>query len=291
MRSLFRHAGLSLCVPFLLYALFSSCSLDIEFPERYALLYGVADYPGAANDLNYTDDDAAAMAALFTEKGFTSVKLFTDSTATFSSMQDEISQLNIPENSLFVFYYSGHGLKSGETEYIFPYDYETNGAVSDDQLGALLATVPCRKKVVIIDACNSGGFIGEGYSVDAYPDNWDGGSFYASSIADTIYNYLSVPSSSGIPYSEAVVLAAAGAEEFSYEGSDIMHGYFTYGLLEASGKGDADGDGYLSTLEMYKHARNFVTRYTFTITADPESGPYLPHISGGPVDFILFEAD
>jgi uncharacterized caspase-like protein len=267
-------------------SVYGSCSLDISFPERHALIYGVADYAGVNNDLKYTDDDALAMKALFESKGFTSVSLGIDTEASRSAIREALATMNIPRNSLFVFYFAGHGEEIGEDEYIIPSDAvigESETYISDDELGSWLAGVQVNKKVVILDTCFSGGFIGEGYSVDAYPDNWDGGKLFSSSLAESIQRYLSSPSSSDIPYSEAIVMAASGSDEKAVEGPSAGggHGYFTYGLLESSDRGDSNNDGYLSTLEMYAFASDYVT----------SSNYYLPHISGGPVDFILFNAD
>ncbi len=278
---------------FVIMTVFLSCSLDISFPERHALIYGVANYANI-NDLNYTDDDAVAMKELFESKGFTSVSMNTNADATLSDIRNDIAGMSIPRNSLFVFYFSGHGGKVGENEYIIPQDAVSGDIetyISDDQLGSWLAEIPVSKKVVIIDACNSGGFIGEGYAVDAYPDNWDGGKLFSSSLSESVESYLSTPSASDIPYSSAIVMTAAGADEVSVESSGAGggHGYFTYGLLEASSKGDSNNDGYISTLEMYAFARDYVASSYYIV--EMESIYYLPHISGGSVDFILFNAD
>jgi len=263
-----------------------SCSVDIDFPERYALVYGVADYPYGYNNLNYTDDDAESMWDLLEEKGYTVISK-TDSEVTASAIQDDIEGLDVPKNALLLFYFSGHGTSDDDESYIVCYDDTGSDVafISGTTLASWLAEVPCNKKVVMLDSCYAAGLIGEGYSVDGYPDDWDGGSSFAFSLSETIENYFSSPSSNGISYDEAIVLAAAGSDEESFEGGDIGHGYFTYGLLRGAIHGDDDGDGYISTLELYDYARDYIRGIVFN-----DGAYYLPHISGGPVDFILFEA-
>ncbi|ADK81427.1 caspase family protein [Sediminispirochaeta smaragdinae] len=266
-----------------------SCSVDINFPERYALVYGVADYPDGYNDLTYTVNDADSMADLFEEKGYI-VRKRTDSEVTASAIQSDIEALDVPKNALLLFYFSGHGTSDDDESYIVCCNDTGSDAafISGTTLASWLAKVPCNKKVVILDSCYAAGLIGEGYSEDGYPDDWDGGSSFAFSLSETIENYFSSPSSSGISYDDAIVLAAAGSDEKSFEGGTVGHGYFTYGLLRGAVHGDDDGDGYLSTLELYDYARDYIEGLSF-LTTDGTVHYYLPHISGGPVDFILFE--
>lgn len=65
-------------------------------------------------------------------------------------------------NDISYFYFSGHGSRLGNTSYICPVDMTTfvDSAISVDELESALSTIP-GTKVVFLDSCYSGGFIGK----------------------------------------------------------------------------------------------------------------------------------
>jgi hypothetical protein len=215
-----------------------------------------------------------------------------------------------PEDT-FLFYYSGHGTQDAQatTEYIVPYGsvYSTGATswavdtarlVSQGELAAMLDSLPTSRTVVILDSCNSGGFIGNTLEVDRVPRTYAGVTMGISAqvISRAISNYAAFPGTAdGIsPYGGSIVIAAAGADEFSYEGvtlpdgTPLNHGVMTYFLLHAA-SADLDGDGAVTTMELYAFLKA-------GIDTDWNSDPgviyygetFSPHISGGPVDWVLF---
>lgn len=111
---------------------------------------------------------------------------------------------------------------------------------------------------------------------------------YFSAFATALSNFgsLLVANASASGAKTPIVLSAAGTNESSYDGTVAMqHGVFTYYLLQAATNGDGNGDGVVTTTEAYA--------YTFAaIKAQWDSDPYviafLPHISGGTRDLVLF---
>jgi len=114
-------------------ALLASCTFDLDY-DRYAIVYGVSDYP-TVQDLTSTDDDANDMSDLLLSQGFDVILRVTDDSN--QDQTDPPSPPNIDEASydqldrdfqtvagqgdlddLFVFYFSGHGtqLSAGSTE-------------------------------------------------------------------------------------------------------------------------------------------------------------------------------
>jgi len=88
--------------------------LDKDAPKaaKYALVIGISNYAGTANDLNYCDDDATDWAAFLQGKGYTVTKLL-DLAATKSAIESALNTLasrSIAGNEIF-FIYSGHGSK------------------------------------------------------------------------------------------------------------------------------------------------------------------------------------
>jgi len=65
-------------------------------------------------------------------------------------------------NDISYFYFSGHGALVGNTSYICPADLTSfaNSAISVDELESALSAIP-GIKVVFLDSCYSGGFIGK----------------------------------------------------------------------------------------------------------------------------------
>ena len=209
----------------LLAVLPAGCAWEPELPERFALIYGVADYP--VNPLKFPDDDAQALHGLFLAKGFSpdGTILRTNAAATKTQLEADIDALaaRAGRDSLFVFYFYGHGGQDSADgpeppptdaldDYIYLYDGAgiQQGGLRDDELMARISRIPSRQKVVIIDACNSGGFIGWSPGVDTVPPDYGGykpGALAYS--AQSFAQYFARPRGGDIPYHEAIVIAAA----------------------------------------------------------------------------------
>ena len=82
------------------------------------------------------------------------------------------------------------------------------------------------------------------------------------------------------------MLAAAGEQEFSWESLSFQHGVFTYFLLESATSGDRNSDGFVTVSEAYDYVRRSIDdRWNATSFYDER---FAPHLSGGPVDYVLF---
>ena len=107
----------------------------------------------------------------------------------------------VGSNDLFVFYFSGHGMQVTGTppvEYIVPEGGVSGGygipanSVSDTELGSFLGPISTKRKVVILDTCNSGGFIGNTLEADSIPTASGGsaGGISPQTLAQALSNYL-----------------------------------------------------------------------------------------------------
>ena len=289
-----------------------SCTLPATQLAGVALVYGVSVYDsdyaeGVGNNLTYSDDDAVAVAAMLSASGY-QVTLRIDAQATLENLAADIEQTVglIAENGNFVFYFSGHGVSSfvgaadgAENEpgvqnrfdeWIFLYgsaDYDSitdlSKALSDDGMRELFSPVPTSRKMVLIDACNSGGFIGSQLDIDAIPQDSDASAREGLLAAlETYAAFLREPTSD-LPASDTLIIAAAGEQEDTYEYTTYGHGVFTYHLLNAPAEGDLNQDGFVTTVECYAYVSGMVE-------ATWESIAFQPRISGGPVDFALFRS-
>jgi uncharacterized caspase-like protein len=260
----------------------AACGQEVSLPAQYALVYG-SDYQGSpvGPPLDFPDDDARAIADILASKGY-AVTRQTNSGATSTQLETDIASLSATaeKDSTFVFYFSGHGHSIGGSEYIV---FHNGVFVSDNDLMRIISRVPSRQKVLVIDACYSGGFIGDFPGVDTE------GSSPISSAAEAFGKYFANTAAGDIAYTEAIVLAAAGASELSYEaGGYYNHGVFTYFLLQTPRRADANRDGLVTASEAYYFAKNAVA--DVWNSRNPAFSFY-PHISGGAMDFVLFEAD
>jgi uncharacterized caspase-like protein len=299
----------------------SGCTLELDY-DKYAVVFGVAEYDPAWGtnppNLKYTDDDVWAMEDLLNQQGF-EVTPYThvDSAATLAQLQIDFADVasKATSDDLFLFYYSGHGGQiapglpgDSETvpnsdsndEWIFLYDSykstlpppeytDLTKTINDDELATLLRTIPCVRKIVILDACNSGGFIGNVLEKDGILSDFSFGSdgiFTNLSNAVNLYTNFD-GDKSDIPSTDALVIAASGEREESYEGL-YDHGVMTYFLLKSATKGDLNRDGYITVSESYYYIyKNINTNWNNTTSALIYD-VFFPRVSGGPIDYILF---
>jgi hypothetical protein len=213
-------------------------------------------------------------------------------------------------NDVLVIYFAGHGTQDNSPspphEYFNPYGsvmmYIPNGkynyfplfSARDDDLRAALGSFRTPRKVLILDTCNSGGFIGNSLEVDRIQDPYTGGWPPVTPVTwiEAISNYASMQASpTGLSPYGAQVLSAAGRDELSYETSTLGHGVMTYYLLQGlqGSRADLNNDGHVTVLEAYSYAKAGIEN---NWNSDPgvigASAAFEPHVSGGPVDFVLF---
>lgn len=149
--------------------------------NKYAIVIGISDYPGTANDLSYADDDAQSMYdALTTIYRFPpeNIHLLIDSEAetsddleaTHDKIVDAIEEVKgiAGSDSEVFFFFSGHGAKGtaddGDSERtdesIVCYDKDrTNLAfLWDGELKDLFKDFPTTSRIIFVfDSCVSGG--------------------------------------------------------------------------------------------------------------------------------------
>lgn len=328
----------------------AGCTVNVDMPQSYALIYGIAEYSDTGiGDLTYTDDDAEDMAALLGRKGYDVSLTRTDAEATLDQFEEDVATLAAtlrPSDRLFV-YLSGHGLGNGQTEEYsaaieqhlaeLPSDGEPYGqfaadeyfffygampwagddtiaeGVSDDELRGLLSTIPAQQKIVVIDGCHSGGFVGDGSFADTVPQDYQGTAAGAglSDLGAAITLGLRGPvwsddggtggadgsgaeAISDLPASQYFVLTAAGERDFSWETSVLENGVFTEYFLESASGGDANNDGYITLSEAYLWAsRRIEEEFNDVVVSvtGQENDRFMPRLSGSTADVVLFEAD
>lgn len=137
-------------------------------PRVYAVMVGVSDYGGAANNLAFTDEDARKLAETLQREGSLNDAsiVLTNAEATVEGVRSAFARVAAqagPED-MFLFFFSGHGNQTdvgvsglepdGKSETILLRD----GEISDTEMGQLFSGLNTRLSLLVIDACFSGGF-------------------------------------------------------------------------------------------------------------------------------------
>ncbi|MCR4707244.1 MAG: caspase family protein [Clostridiales bacterium] len=253
------------------------------FKGFQALLVGQT-YPGDPDgELLGCDKDAETMADLLGVLKLTEYKPVTQQVnKSWADAQAELKRLaeSASEKSTTLFYYSGHGNSGGKLVF--------DDIVEPGELRVLLDDIP-GQKIVLIDACNSGGMIGrgEGESAEQFVESFL--SAFTSGISSRSGNAFE---NDGGEY--AVLVACNGTQlsntlRYTYGDGDYF-GLFTGTLECAAGEtgrmaewytsfpetmvknmyhpeampGDKDGDGLLTLAEAYGYVYNSVDLFCQT---------------------------
>ncbi|MFO7608863.1 MAG: caspase family protein [Candidatus Krumholzibacteriia bacterium] len=119
---------------------------------KYALVIGISDYAGTANDLTYCDDDAVDWRNYLQGQGYT-VTMLLDLNATKAAIEAAVANLvslSIAGNEI-AFAYSGHGSRGNLVSADLYY-------VSSAWFGGMFANVGSTKMAFNFDACQIGAF-------------------------------------------------------------------------------------------------------------------------------------
>lgn len=266
-----------------------------NFSEFRALVISNSYSNDIHNTLVNTIYDADDMNSAFSFLGYVSSQY---ENQTRSQILDLIEgyETTSRQEDVLLFYFSGHGgvdesgrsflVPYADPDYVYLYPQELLGALSE---------VP-GKKIVILDICNSGGFLfDDGYTVDVLPDAYA----QPDLLRPLSESFSKLFSAEGYDpyYEDIVVMSAAGALEESWEGDGIQNGFFTYYLLKGLGfdhdsitvsaeiPADRDFDGIVTVDEAYSWVfDSFKSEYL------PNVGKfmrYYPHLSGGFTEQVL----
>ncbi len=254
-------------------------------PKLYILAIGTSNYQDEnITDLQYPDHDAAAMVRAFYSVG---KPLFpADSLEAICFATQEAAAIGLPayitykptnrdniqkafqriarqaktEDVLLVFL-SGHGITRGNGEdarfyYLLPQYQEANSSnpatrnqqtLSTDTLTTWLNAISANKKVVIIDACNSGG------AVERLLAN-------AKSLNSSQFRtFETMKDRTGI-----YILSGSAADKDSFESGAFNQGLLTYALLsgmrgDALEKNPSVSDSLeVKVMELFEHAKRTV---------------------------------
>ena len=251
-----------LCVSLFAYAYRSNVSVaqqEIDKSKRWALIIGIGQYERKddINSLRFTVNDATAIRdALIDPLTGTflddHVLLLTDSAQEKPIKANILEKLALlenlikPEDTLLIFF-SGHGYPKGREVYLLPQDARLtvlqDTAISMTVWKERIARIPAQTKIIILDACHSGGV-----------EKGKGGKGEMSSQ----FEQFIAP-----PVGQAT-LSSSKRGQTSYEDEESGHGVFTRYLLESlNGEGDDNGDKVVTLQEASDYVEQRVRAWGF----------------------------
>lgn len=223
-------------------------------PHLYVISIGISQYRDPSMNLQYAAKDARQIENLITnsakrflnspeEENVNGYLLANDTTQkaippvreNIKEVFQSVSRIAKPEDIVVVFF-AGHATYAANTKnlYFLTADaksteiggLENNVAISDDVLFQWLQQIRAQKKVLILDACNSGSVI-ENYN-----------SLGRTIDGDRLKALERLKDRAGM-----IILAAAAKSQPAYETSFVEQGLLTYAILESVKTGSGLHDG------------------------------------------------
>lgn len=143
---------------------------DYPANNRYAIVMGISDYDGTANDLQYADDDASDFYnVLIKIYGYSKNKIYLliNDKAKRGAITEAIKDLanRVSEGDEVVFFYSGHGARGkandGDNELIdeaiVPWECTAESLIWDGELAEMFSSFKTSRIIFIFDSCYAGG--------------------------------------------------------------------------------------------------------------------------------------
>lgn len=214
-----------------------------------ALVIGIGRYENAEiSALEYAESDARAFVEfLHSEHSLVqdpeNIKVLLGSKANKLSVLKALEWLTKvapnPED-LVILYFAGHGYSEAKDTLLSCYDTEPanlkSTAIRGSELREYWGSITAQRKVLLVDACHSGGLKG------AYGQN-----LVHSNLTDAL-------AATG-----SISFYASGPAQQSWGSEELKRGIFTHSVLNGlQGAADVDGDGKVSDKELAKHLQQEV---------------------------------
>ena len=208
--------------------LFLLCVLPLR-AETYVVAVGIANYQ-SISDLRLAENDAKVMAKMYktrTKNVITITGRYATRANILKAMTDQFGRAK--RGDMVVLFFSGHGYEKG----FCPYDMGAGNknALSYNDIYAVFRKSKATRKIVIADACMSGGLRKESHS------------------------------SNHTNSSDVVMFLSSRTKELSIESPRMQNGYFTT-YLERGMRGGADTnkDKLVTAKEIYVFVSNGVKK-------------------------------
>ncbi len=216
-------------------------------PALHVLAIGISQYRDPSWNLGFARADAEALARFFELKSgklfhSVSAKVLIDSAATWANIRqaiDDTAGKARPEDVVLI-YFAGHGIALDRRYYLLPHDMRSEATLDEDvkkfgipdvALQDALRKVRAVKRIVILDACESGTAL----------------DILARALAAQRAALEMLIRAEGV-----FIIAASTRQQEAIEIPELGHGVLTYALLSGLGAtGDDKAPGAAGVVTMY----------------------------------------
>lgn len=256
----------------------TSVHLELVPSSDYrALCIGINDYQDPViQNLNAPSYDVARMREVFEnshfgdmQTPFAALNALIGAQATRSNVLQSIdSSFSAADNNdVSYFYFSGHGWSNGDATTILPYDAVASTSSQDisvDELASALGNIP-GTKVVILDSCFSGGFIGKGFTARDTVSTDELRKFNESVIESFAFHDTLLAKGNLAAGEFKVIVSSSGnqkcLETLNHPIDGNPYGYFSASLCEGCGynnftfpaPADSNTDSRITLNEIYQY--------------------------------------
>jgi len=252
---------------------------------------GVSSYKDSSMNLRYAAKDICDLASIIRAK-YPNAVVDTFMNAAVTKNILSVIRQNLSKTSIYdrvIISMSGHGmLDKNNNFYYATHDMNFNNPAATgimyDSIEAVINTIAARKRVLLIDACNSGEL---DKSTPNQPFNNStipamakqvkgyeikGGKLLRSSNTSGLQNSFLLMKQLFADFSEmngTVVIAASAGTEFALEDDRYQNGVFTYVIKKALQEkaADVDGDGTITINEF----KQYVSENVFSLTGGKQT--------------------
>jgi len=258
------------------------CTKTVEKPNLFIVAIGVSKFKMSDYNLTFAAKDANDIVNFFKQNNskYNNVKtlIFSDEQATRSNIlkaKEFLSQSKT--NDQVLVFVASHGLLDDKLDYyIATHDIDffnpsQNGLAYSD-LDNLLDNIPARRKIMLLDACNSGEVDKEeNVLADAVTNNTG----QVKSRGFKTVKEISIGTTGSFELMKeifadirkgtgAVVISSASGREFAFESSEWQNGVFTFSVLEGlrTQKADANSDNKITVSEIQNYVVKRVSELT-----------------------------
>lgn len=277
-----------LIVYVILLTLLSSCTPTIPVNEEQNqdgityrfLCVGVGEYINYGNEIDFGNAPPYELIYQVLSKwkfgsekaGFSSIDYISDFEATKNNILQGIASAfsQADDDDVSYFYFGGHGGKDGNIYFICPTDMTSSvsSKISVNELEEALSAIQ-GTKVVIIDSCYSGGFIGKGGDSDKFSDK-DLKAFNENIVKIFFSEQNRENRERDLLTADGYkVLTSCSYNQISntINFGDNIIGAFTAALLEGCGynnfPADSDNNGKITLEEAYLYVKGKISSWGF----------------------------
>jgi WD40 repeat protein len=264
------------------FEVFCEKELAEEKPTLYIVAIGVSSYKEKERDLKYAAKDIqdylnlmGATATNFKELKSVAITNEDATKETVLSFKSYLAKAKVDDH--VILYYSGHGLLDDQLNYYLAMhdvnflDPEKRG-LSYDLFEKMIDSIPCRNKLVLIDACHSGEVDKDEAEIAKNSTSQDVTTTFRSG-PNTVKPKVGLKNSFALMQqlfadvtkgTGATIISAAGGMEYALESKDWNNGVFTYSLMDAltNRKADINHDSYIRVSELKQYVSDKVYELT-----------------------------